>query len=1169
MSVNWRRKERNTRKVNISVLQTDTDRRETMRSSSDLKESRLLPVGFKKEFCTFLEKPQRVMSEEELVLNKLNEPLDEDIKALELHMFGLVVSHWSSSRKHILQGSSGREESASPSGNGIGKIFDILKLSMNFAENEDVSSLNELWSKIRHLDSGMMTLVVSLFNQMCMITNYAESAQRIRQSRRFEREISSILGSPPASEAQDQAVMAEVVSAHSLRITIRRLLQAGFSKEQVYRTICEQEIDLVVTAHPTQAQRISVIKCCQRIGEIIIYLDRDDLTPFETKNAKNELQRAMAMLWNVDTLRRARPTPLDEVQNTVNTIEETVFETLPTFLRKVDDILNEFEMDPLPPTKTLFRYSSWVGGDRDGNPYVTAKVTRLSVINMRLRACNLFLQKVEDLMYEIPVISTHERLRSYVESLPDIEFYIRPGSPLDSLGSSSPGYTTGDATVSLRPFMGFISEHELYRRLLHHVRIRLIATRDYYLDALNFGHSVNSGTRRALAYHSTEQILEPLILMYEALEDYDNEIKTSFGDGFLPGTRISASWMSSESGSVSAKLGRGLLLDVIRQISAFGLSLMRLDIRQEASKHEKAMDEICRYLELGNYSEFPEEKKQAFLLDCLNSKRPLIPYRLNWSKETTEILDTFRECSHLGAEALGSYIISMCMNPSDILCVQVFQKEYFSTISADSEFHAETHNLDQFVKRRNSSVFSAGNGPSGAEEARQAQSLSQGIQEPPKSSAAILSSIASKRMRVVPLLETVEALNNAEKTLETLLSNEWYLNYVKTVDGGIVEVMIGYSDSSKDGGRLTSGWQLYNAQERLSNIAARFGVEMVFFHGRGGSIGRGGGPQHLAILSQPPNTITSLMRITVQGEAITQSFGLSEIAFKTWEIYCSAILESRISSLDARPQAGACNPDTTGGSYLGCLTKVKDSWRQLLDEMSDLSMKEYRRIVFGEDNSDFTSDEFVAYFRSVTPEKEISELNLGSRPSKRKSGGIETLRAIPWVFAWTQIRSHLPVWLGLSAALEEMKRQGKLKLVTEMYENWPFIKSFFGLVSMILLKADVHIFELYNRILAPPELQKIGDLLISKLKDTIKLVMEVTKEKQLLDSDCVTRKAILLRFSWLAPCHLVQIECINRRRKILNQSNEADRDTQIELSKIENALKISIQSIAAGMKFTG
>lgn len=1154
-----------------------------MPDSSELRESRLLPVGYKKEFCTFLEKPQRVVSEKELVLSKLNEPLDEDIKALELHMFGLVVSHWKSSRKHILQGSSrkegGAEEGATPTGNGIGKIFDILKLSMNFAENEDVSSLNELWSQIRHLDSGMLTLVVSLFNQMCMITNYAESAQRIRQSRLFEREIGSILQGSPSPEV---VMREEVASAHSLRVAIKRLLQAGFSKEQVYRTICEQEVDLVVTAHPTQAQRISVIKCCQRIGEIILYLDRDDLTPFETKNAKNELQRAMAMLWNVDTLRRARPTPLDEVQNTVNTIEETVFGTLPAFLRKVDDILDEFGMDPLPPTKTLFRYSSWVGGDRDGNPYVTAKVTRLSVINMRLRACNLFLQKVEDLMYEIPVISAHEKLKSYVEALPDIEFYIRPGSSLDSsLGNSQPGCTTSDATVSLRPFMGFISEHELYRRLLHHVRIRLIATRDYYLDALNFGHSVNSETRRALAYHSTEQILEPLVLMYNALEDYDNEIKTNFKDGFLPGTRISVPWIG-ESESVSAKLGRGLLLDVIRQISAFGLSLMRLDIRQEASKHEKAMDEICRYLELGNYSEFPEEKKQEFLLDCLNSKRPLIPYRLNWSKETTEILDTFYECSHLGAEALGSYIISMCMKPSDILCVQVLQKEYFSTISADSEFHAEVHDLDQFVKRRSSSI-SAGSGSlpapapapapllsktDGAGAVPHGEELSQSVHDPPKSSAAILSSIASRRMRVVPLLETVEALNNAEKTLETLLSNEWYLNYVKTVDGGIVEVMIGYSDSSKDGGRLTSGWQLYNAQERLSNIAARFGVEMVFFHGRGGSIGRGGGPQHLAILSQPPNTISSLMRITVQGEAITQSFGLSEIAFKTWEIYCSAILESRISSLGEGPGARAVDC-AGGGSSPGCRSKIQDSWRQLLDQMSDLSMKEYRRIVFGEGNSEFTSDEFVAYFRSVTPEKEISELNLGSRPSKRKSGGIETLRAIPWVFAWTQIRSHLPVWLGLSAALEEMKRQDKLKLVTEMYENWPFMKSFFDLVSMILLKADVHIFELYNRILSPPELQKIGDLLIAKLKDTIKLVMEVTKEKQLLDSDCMTRKAILLRFSWLAPCHLVQIECINRRRKILSLSNKPDQDTEIELCKIENALKISIQSIAAGMKFTG
>ncbi|KAH7649070.1 phosphoenolpyruvate carboxylase [Cryptosporidium bovis] len=1110
-------------------------------------ESRLLPIGFKKEFCTFLDKPNRTLTERERILDKLNEPLDEDIRAMELHMFTLVTSHWQSSKKDIFNKKDESVKAVSDSelneskNYGVDKIFEILKLSLSFAESGDKCSLNTLWEKIHNLDSTMLTLVVSLFNQMCMIINYAESAQRIRQNRRFEREFN----------IEENDVLN--IAAHSLRNTIKKLISAGVGKDMIYQAICEQEVDLVVTAHPTQAQRISVIKCCQKIGELIVYLDRNDLTPFEEIDAKCEFQRTLAMLWNVDTLRRARPTPVDEVQNIVNTIEETVFNTLPTFLRKVDQILDEFGMNPLPPTRTLFKYSSWVGGDRDGNPFVTAKVTRLSVINMRLRACNIFLKKIEDLMFEIPIVSTNEKLKKYIESLPDIEFYVKlvPGHQIYS------GDITSDATVCLRPFMGFIPEYELYRRLLHYIRIRLLATRDYYLDALNHGHSVNSETRRALAFHSTEQLLEPLLIMYESLEDYDTEVKERIKDDKYMGRNISISWITSK--SVSAKLGRGMLLDVIRQISAFGLSLMRLDIRQEASKHENAMNEICDYAGIGNYLEFTEKEKQEFLLSCLKSKRPLIPYRLNWSKDTAEVLETFYECSHLGAEALGSYIISMCMKPSDILCVQVLQKEYFSTISADSEVHAEINDIDSFIKRRSSSINSILSGCNHQICHSQNNNINMviGSTESPKSSAAILSSLASRRMRVVPLLETVEALNSAEETLETLLSNEWYLNYVKTVDKGIVEVMIGYSDSSKDGGRLTSSWQLYNAQERLSNIAAKYGVVMVFFHGRGGSVGRGGGPQHLAILSQPQNTINSLMRITVQGEAITQSFGLSEVAYKTWETYCSAILTARFTSI---------NISTT----IGLQIEVKDKWRDLLDQMSDISMKEYRKIVFGENNHDFTSDEFVEYFRSVTPEKEISELNLGSRPSKRKSGGIETLRAIPWVFAWTQIRSHLPVWLGLGTALSEMKKQNKLDQISEMYQNWPFMKSFFDLISMILLKADPEIFDLYNKILAPKRLQKIGDLLISKLKETIELVLEVTKEEKLLDSDCVTRKAILLRFSWLTPCHLVQIECIDRRRKILDFSLNQDCDENgTELSKIENALKISIQSIAAGMKFTG
>ncbi|KAL7066341.1 phosphoenolpyruvate carboxylase family protein [Cryptosporidium serpentis] len=1154
-------------------------------------ESHLYPTGFKHEFCTFLDRPQRSYSSKLYeTLSRFNEPLDEDIKALEVHMFSLVASHWRQSR---YTSSEIQTPDLSPAQmpcncdekngkNGMSIIFDILKASLEFVENDNSESLEKLWSQIRVLDSGMLSLVVSLFNQMCMISNYAEAAQRIRRRRHFER----VLALKNENEDQDEAFR---LSTHSLRNTIKDLLNAGYEKQIIYKLICEQEIDLVVTAHPTQAQRISVVKCCQNIAELILQLDRPDLTPTEIKDAKNTIQRCLAMLWNSDTLRRARPTPLDEVQNAVNTICETVFNTLPQFLRNIDMILDDNGMDPLPPTKTLFKFSSWVGGDRDGNPYVTAKITRLAVTNMRLKACSIFLESVDRLMYDIPIVSNHKKLKSYVNNLPNISFYLNNNTPINN------GDTTNDATVCLRPFMGFIAEHELYRRVLAHIRVRLIATRDYYLDTLNSGHCVQSEIRRSLAYHSTQQLLEPLLVMFEALEDYDKDIKENIEEDKVSASSCNNTipWLS-HSNYATAKLGRGLLLDLIRQVSAFGLSLMRLDIRQEALKHEKAMDEICRYIGVGSYSEFTEEEKQGFLFKCLASRRPLIPHRLNWTPETAEVLETFRECSHLGAEALGSYIISMCMKPSDILCVHVFQKEYFATISAESEVYAKLNDLNILLNRKNNQ-----DSPNVTNNLQaKGQMYSPLNNDSPKSSTSILLSLASKRMRVVPLLETVEALNNAQKTLEVLLSNEWYLNYVNSVDKGIVEVMIGYSDSSKDGGRLASAWQLYNAQECLSNISHKYGVEMVFFHGRGGSVGRGGGPQHLAILSQPPNTITSFMRITVQGEVMTQSFGLAEIAYKTWEIYTSAVLTARCSVLDLEENtngksnnlenknkpiinenADKSDLNDTNQNYLyKFLSKMKfnknvvvlPKWRELMDKMSEISMKEYRRIVFGEDNKDFTSDDFVNYFRSVTPEKEISELNIGSRPSKRKEGGIETLRAIPWVFAWTQIRSHLPVWLGLSVALEEMKRIDKLGEIADMYQQWPFMKSFFNLVSMILLKTDVHIFQLYNKTLAPENLQHLGNLLSQKLKDTIKLVMEVTKEKQLLDSDCVTRRAILLRFAWLAPCNLVQIECINRRRKLcISNSNIQDPKTKLELDKIENALKISIQSIAAGMQFSG
>ncbi|HEX7928737.1 MAG TPA: phosphoenolpyruvate carboxylase, partial [bacterium] len=518
----------------------------------------------------------------------------------------------------------------------------------------------------------------------------------------------------------------------------------------------------------------------------------------------------------------------------------------------------------------------------------------------------------------------------------------------------------------------------------------------------------------------------------------------------------------------ASAIAEGPLLDVLRRVDCFGLALVRLDVRQEASRHIAVLDALTRFLGLGAYADWSEAERTAFLSRELAGRRPLVPPE--WlatdatnrapSPEVREVLATFRTIGELPPESLGAYVISMANAPSDVLAVCLLQRE------------CGVRNL----------------------------------------------------LRVAPLFESVLALREAGPIVRALLAVPWYREHCRDKQ----EVMIGYSDSAKEGGRLMSAWLLYTAQEDVVAACKAQGVQPVLFHGRGGSVGRGGGPTHEAILSQPPGSVGGHMRITEQGEMIQSKFGIVGIAQRTLEVVLTATLEATL-----RPPPPAPEP-----------------WRALVADLAQRSMASYQAVLQRPD--------FTAFFRATTPEPELSLVNVGSRPSRRKAeGGLSSLRAIPWIFAWTQVRLHLPAWLGIGDALEQALAAGKGAELAALYKQWPFFRSTLDLVEMVLAKSEPDLFLRYNAVLADPKLQPLGVELTGRLARTSERILQLTGHKELLQDNAVLRRSIQVRNPYVDPLNLLQIDLLRRVR-----AGDASESTR-------NALLITINGVAAGMRNTG
>ena len=854
-------------------------------------------------------------------------------------------------------------------GDELFRTVEHVRTAAKDARSGNRDDFDALTEDLSHLAVEAALPVARAFSHFLHLANVAEQHHRTRRRRAYQRDAKA---SPQRGSCEE---------------TFARLIAQGVSPDRLHEAVCTMRIELVLTAHPTEIARRTLVQKYNRIAEALATRDRPDLTIPAREEVEAMLLREIMSAWGTSDVRAERPTPLDEVRSGLIIFEQSLWHSLPQYLRIVDRALRATTGRGLPIEHTPIRFASWIGGDRDGNPSVTPEVTRRACLLSRWLAADFYLKEIDALRDELSMQS---------------------------------------ATPELRAAAG--GAMEPYRELLRGVRQRMRATRRWIEQSLRADHDLTPETD---IYLESDDFLDALRLCADSLE------RTGY-----------------------AVLAEGRLADVRRRVTAFGLTLARLDIRQEAARHADALTTITQRLGLGSYGDWEEPARMDFLVRELTARRLAALAPSNASPDVQDVIDTFRTIAALPRSSLGAYVITMASSASDVLAVELLQQAV-------------------------------------------------GVEAP---------------LRVVPLFETSRDLQRAGAVLDALFSVPWYRERI----GGRQEVMIGYSDSAKDVGRLAAGWDLYKAQEEVLATSRRHSIQVTLFHGRGGSVGRGGGPTYLAIMSQPPGSIDGTLRVTEQGEMLQALFGVPDIALRTMEVYTSGTLEAwLVPPSPARPE-----------------------WRTCMDRLRDDARSAYRAVVYDDPR-------FIEYFHTATPEAELAEMNIGSRPARRKGGtSVMSLRAIPWQFAWTQTRLLLGAWLGVEEALERARERGEGERLREMYREWTYFHSAFDLIEMVLAKTDARIAAEYDRRLVPPHLRPLGTELRARLDRAIAGVLAVTGHSTLIESNPVLRRSIDVRNPYVDPINLVQIELLRRLRA---QPDERVRD----------ALLITINGVAAGMRNTG
>ncbi|WP_448190837.1 phosphoenolpyruvate carboxylase [Azospirillum sp. sgz301742] len=877
----------------------------------------------------------------------------------------------------------------------------VRQASVQFNRHDDASAGREMAEILNGLPRDTVMSVVRAFSYFLHLANIAEDQHHIRRNRDH-----AIAGSPPRDGTLPHA--------------LDRLEEAGIGTDRLAEFVRTALVSPVLTAHPTEVQRKSILSLERKVACLLDERDRSRLTPDEAAENDDALQAAILTLWRTRMLRPQRLAVIDEVKNGISYYTDTFFAELPKLYCRFEDLLahrypeREWQVPP------FFRIGSWIGGDRDGNPFVTAPILCETI---RLQSAAVF----EHYLAEIHELGAELALSSMLMGiLPEME-----------------------ALVARSPDTSAHRQDEPFRRALTGIYARLAAT----VEALDRHEALRHAVGKAEPYATSGELMADLEVLAASLKAHG-----------------------------AAKLAAGRLRRLIVAVQVFGFHLAPIDLRQNSDVHERTVAELLAVAgRCADYKALSEDERIALLAEEIASPRPLhAPYH-TYSEETTgelAILFAAREIRRTyGEAALPNCIISKTDGASDLLEVALLLKE-----------------------------------------------------------AGLLTPGAEPRlaMNIIPLFETIGDLRQAPATMERLFALPVYRALVAS-RGDEQEVMLGYSDSNKDGGFLTSGWELYKAEIELAKLFDRHQVRLRLFHGRGGSVGRGGGPSYQAILAQPVGAVSGQIRITEQGEVIASKYGNPEVGRRNLEVLTAATMEATLLDLENDVEPA-------------------EAFYDAMEQLSGLAFGAYRGLVY-------ETPGFTTYFRQATPISEISTLNIGSRPASRtKSDRIEDLRAIPWVFSWAQCRLMLPGWYGFGSAVEAWlkDRPDGLDLLQRMHRAWPFFRMLLSNMDMVLAKSDLAIASRYAELVGDTELrEQIFGRISAEWELTRRHLLAISGQADVLADNPLLARSIRNRFPYMDPLNHVQIELLRRHR--------AGADDE----RVRRGILMSINGVAAGLRNSG
>lgn len=894
-------------------------------------------------------------------------------------------------------------------------VEQVRQLSVAFRRDADEAADKALKKLLKGLSSDQTVSVIRAFTYFSHLANLAEDRHHIRRRAVHER----------AGNTQEG----------SIEVALARLRWAGISTATVVDTLAKSFISPVLTAHPTEVQRQSILTAERRIAQLLAERDdilmraqlynsaKDALTPRELTRVEAQLRACVAQLWQTRLLRHSKLTVADEIENALSYYEATFLQEIPKIYEQLEQELGE-----KLPEQSFLRMGQWIGGDRDGNPFVTADSLELALSRQADVALRHYLREVHYLGGELSLSA------NLVDITPEMQ----------ALADASPDHNVHRSD-------------EPYRRALTGIYARLAAT----LRQLTGGEAARHAVAPQNAYASADAFLADLQIIDDSLSRYH-------GDALAPQR----------------------LRPLMRAVRVFGFYLSTVDLRQSSDKHEEVVRELLSVAKVElDYSLLEEDAKCALLVRLLEDARPLRVMGGDYGDHTRSELAIFETAKRLrerlGSEAIRHCIISHTETVSDLLEVLLLQKEV---------------------------------------------GLLRGT----------LQDGAQCDLIVVPLFETIEDLRNAAPIMRRYYQLPGIAELVRK-SGGEQDIMLGYSDSNKDGGIFTSNWELYRAEialvELFDDLADHYGIRLRMFHGRGGTVGRGGGPSYQAILAQPPGTVRGQIRLTEQGEVIASKYANPEIGRRNLETLVAATLEATL----LQPTKPATKAFLEAAAFL-----------------SETSMAAYRALVY-------ETPGFTNYFFSSTPIREIAELNIGSRPASRKATqAIEDLRAIPWGFSWGQCRLTLPGWYGFGSAIQAfIHRPGKdakaqLALLQKMYRQWPFFRTLLSNMDMVLAKSDLNLASRYSELVTDTRLRRrIFGAIEAEWQSTVEALNQITGDKQRLEHNSALARSIRHRFPYIDPLNHLQVELVRRWR-----AGQTD-------DRVKNGIHLSINGIAAGVRNTG